>query len=111
MLRTIRTTRRDGEFPRQWMTDDYFDLYVWYRDDGSIHGFQLCYDKGCDQRALTWSQPGNFSHQRIDDGEDSPQANRSPILTQACPFQTEPLRTEFLNRSAAVDAEIRGLIL
>jgi hypothetical protein len=100
-----------GDFLRKWMTDDYFDLYVWYEDDGSIHGFQLCYDKAGDPRALTWVQNGTMRHQRIDDGEDSPEANRSPILTQSCPFERVPLRTAFLTRTVEIEREIRALVL
>jgi hypothetical protein len=111
MLQVAPIKAVEGDFPRKWMTDDYFDLYVWYEENGSIHGLQLCYDKKDDPRALTWLQAGAMRHNRIDDGEESPEANRSPILTDACPFHLEPLRTEFLTRAANIESEIRALVV
>ena len=43
-----------GDYDRRWLSDDFFDLIVWYRPDDTIHGFQLCYDKPYWERALTW---------------------------------------------------------
>jgi hypothetical protein len=34
-----------GDYDRRWLSDDYFDLIVWYTSDDTVHGFQLCYDK------------------------------------------------------------------
>jgi hypothetical protein len=69
-----------GDLPRSWMTDEYFDLFVWYEEDGTIHGFQLCYDKPGTERAITWLRTGRLSHTLVDSGEDKPGANRIPVL-------------------------------
>ena len=54
MLTEIEKTRQiPGEGIRRWFRDDELDLIVWYGDDGSIEGFQLCYDKLQHERALT----------------------------------------------------------
>ncbi|HEV7404097.1 MAG TPA: hypothetical protein VGO11_14250 [Chthoniobacteraceae bacterium] len=111
MLRKLQPRQIDGEPFREWIADDYFDLYVWHRPDGSILGFQLCYDKGGAERALTWMHPDAFRHERIDAGEASPFENRSPIMTQSCPFEREPVRTEFLRRSTQLEPELRDLVL
>lgn len=66
----IRPVARDLD--RRYISDDYFDLFVWYEADGQVHGFQLCYDKQRRQRALTWKRDQGFWHARIDGGEDSP---------------------------------------
>jgi len=34
-----------GEPRRRWFQSQTEDLIVWYADDGSILGFQLCYDR------------------------------------------------------------------
>ena len=34
-----------GDYDRRWLSDDYFDLIVWYTSTNTVHGFQLCYDK------------------------------------------------------------------
>ena len=56
MLAEIRNARQiAGEDFRRWFTDEEFDLIVWYGDDRSLVGFQLCYDKQDRERALTWT--------------------------------------------------------
>lgn len=69
-----------GDSRRRWMADDYFDLIVWYEPSNAIHGFQLCYGKPVQERALTWLKPRGFSHSKIDSGDEDPGANRTPIL-------------------------------
>jgi len=106
-----RTRVVRGDKPRKWISDDYFDLYVWYEPDSTIFGFQLCYDKGRDERALTWTRAGSFKHNRVDDGESNVYSNSSPILMENCPFDLPPVRTEFLKRSKKISPEIRKLVL
>ena len=66
-----RATRKPvrGDYDRLWLSDDYFDLIVWYASDETIHGFQPCYGKPARERAFTWKSDGVFSHRRVDDGE------------------------------------------
>ncbi len=100
-----------GDLPRRWMSDDYFDLIVWYSDDGCIHGFQLCYDKRGDERALTWTQDNGFQHHRVDTGESSAVSNSTPILVAGGEFAGAVVEAEFARRSEQVSAEIRQLVL
>ena len=105
----IRPVTRDLD--RQFASDDYFDLFVWYEPDGQIHGFQLCYDKRRRERALTWTRNRGFMHARVDGGESSPNANGTPILIPEGSFPSETVRREFLARSPLLAAEIRDLVL
>lgn len=93
------------------MSDEYFDLIVWYDSEEQIHGFQLSYDKPGRERALTWTRKSGFLHTAIDSGESNPTANRTPILVAdgACPI--EQVRSEFMTRSALLPTEIRELVL
>jgi hypothetical protein len=93
------------------MADDYFDLIVWYADDGRIHGFQLCYDKRGDERALTWTGEKGFQHHRVDDGDSFPTKNGTPILVPGGEFAGEIVMTEFERRSGGISAGIRELVL
>ena len=54
MLNEIANLRQiSEEGHRRWFTDSYFDLIVWYERDGAtLAGFQLCYDKEGEERAL-----------------------------------------------------------
>ena len=49
-----------GDYDRRWLSDDFFDLVIWYRPDDTIYGFQLCYDKPSWERALTWMSDRGF---------------------------------------------------
>lgn len=84
MLSEVKNVRQiPGDPPRRWFSDDYFDLIVWFDADGSVWGFQLCYDREASPRALTWTKPGGYSHSGIDDGESSMGRHKSsPILVQ-----------------------------
>ena len=58
-----------GEGLRRWFIDPYFDLIVWYEDNGSLIGFQLCYDQQGRERLFTWWKDHGFWHGTLDDGE------------------------------------------
>jgi hypothetical protein len=79
----MRNVRQDpGDCFRRWFFDTNFDLIVWYQPDGSVFGFQLCYDKASSEKALTWTSADGFSHASVDTGEASPWFNRTPVLTK-----------------------------
>lgn len=105
----IRPVARDLD--RRWISDDYFDLIVWYEPGGAIHGFQLCYDKSGHERALTWMRDRGFRHTGIDSGEACPNANRTPILVAGGAFPAAQVREEFMARGKQLPAEIRDLVL
>jgi len=111
MLINQPTRRVARDLDRSCISDDYFDLFVWYEPDGRIHGFQLCYDKPRRERALTWTRDRGFLHARIDTGEDSPYANCTPILVVDGEFPASKVRHEFVTRSASLSNEIRELVL
>jgi len=100
-----------GDLPRRWMADDYFDLYVWYQEDGPIYGFQLAYDKGGHERAITWRFDGSITHSLVDTGEDKPTANRTPVLRPGGIPPWAEIQDQFEQRSIQLDPEIRELVL
>ena len=81
MLSELENVRQvDGEGFRRWFADEYFDLIVWYKEK-SLIGFQLCYDKGADERALTWTRDHGYLHAGIDTGEPVGIGSKmSPVL-------------------------------
>jgi hypothetical protein len=84
------------------MADEYFDLIVWYEHDGSVHGFQLCYDKSGRERSLTWTLTHGARHDLIDTGEERPTANHTPTLLTNDDFPAEAVRRQFLSRSTQI---------
>lgn len=100
-----------GEPKRRWFSDYYFDLIVWYTDEDIISGFQLCYDKSRNQRAMTWKRPSSYSHMRIDDGENRPgQYKATPILVPDGIFDIHSIAERFKHVSNAMDPAIAILV-
>ena len=100
-----------GDYDRKWLSDDYFDLIVWYTSSGTIHGFQLCYDKPLWERALTWISTKGFSHMQVDDGEQNAWNNQTPILVSDGCFPADTVVAEFRNRGAGLAIDLRDLVL
>jgi len=99
-----------GEGLRRWFADEYFDLIVWY-EEAQVIGFQLCYDKGGRERALTWHRPHRFLHTRIDDGEIPLAYKMSPVLVQDGAFDAGGVAERFRRASAGIDPRVAALVL
>ncbi len=110
MLQTAPKATVTGDYDRRWMSDDYFDLIVWYRPSGAIHGFQLCYGKPRWERALTWIRGRGFSHTEIDAGEDQALKNKAPIMVPDGAFPVEEVMREFERRSRELPGKLRRLV-
>jgi hypothetical protein len=68
-LRELLPTRQvPGDSPRRWFASPGADLIVWLRGDGSMEGFQFCYDKEDVEHALTWMDGCGYSHMRVASG-------------------------------------------
>jgi hypothetical protein len=112
MLAEIKNARQiPGEAPRRWFTDGDFDLIVWLGRDGQVSGFQLCYDKQTQERALTWKRGRGFLHERIDDGESPGRVKMSPILVPDGEFRKETVLERFRRESGQIDPALRRLVL
>ncbi len=108
----LRDVRQDSsDYVRRWFFDDNFDLIAWYGRDGTLFGFQLCYDKADDEKALTWFSRRGLSHHQVDTGEESPWFNRTPILT-ASNGQSEMARllSSFRISDDGLPFELRKLV-
>ena len=81
MLTEMKNLKAETGAERRWFADEYFDLFVW-SDHNGWSAFELCYDKAGDERALVWRQGQGFSRVRIDQGEDNPSKNNTPIWTK-----------------------------
>jgi hypothetical protein len=112
VLSEVRNTRQiENEGPRRWFTDSYFDLIVWYSREGNvIAGFQLCYDKQREERALTWRRGAGFDHKRIDDGEVSGRMKMTPVLVPDGAFDCSAIAERFRRESGKIDPEIRKFV-
>ncbi|MBI1891742.1 MAG: hypothetical protein HYS18_13925 [Burkholderiales bacterium] len=113
MLKEIRAVRQiKGEPQRRWFTSNSMDLVVWCGDNGGPTGFQLCYDKGKFERALSWSQSGGYSHMAVDDGESGAalRYKSSPILIADGELNKMRLIRLFVANSAHLPQEIAAFV-
>jgi hypothetical protein len=81
MIEMANVRQIPNDYFRRWFSDENFDLVAWDRPNGTLFGFQLSYDKGGVEKALTWRCDRGISHSRVDTGESSPLENRTPTLT------------------------------
>lgn len=103
--------QRSEEGPRRWYVDEAMDLIVWI-DGDDVAGFQLCYDKGADEKAFTWRRDGHATHTRVDGGEGRPGTFKSsPVLAEPLPMDTARVADEFSARSEELSPEIRNFVL
>ena len=111
MLTEIKDVRQfEDDNLRRWFTDEFFDLIVWYDQQERISGFQLCYDKAHNERALTWRLEDGYSHTRIDDGEIPGQIKMTPILVPDGVFDKTDIAERFKEQGSQVDSGIVSLV-
>ena len=112
VLSEIKNVRQiPGDPPRRWFADEYFDLIVWFDADGSIWGFQLCYDRESRPRALTWSKSEGCVHSGIDDGDCSNGTHKSaPILVRDGMFDNKAVGEKLAAASGDLPPDILLLL-
>jgi hypothetical protein len=113
MLQEVKDVRQiPGDLRRRWFCDDYFDLIVWFDPAGSFQGFQLCYDRKLNPRALTWLQDKGYRHNGIDDGEGEAGGHKSsPILVSDGAFSARTTGDRLAEAGACLPEEILGPVL
>lgn len=111
MLKEYPAKRPKGDPQRRWFADEFFDLIAWLNPDGSIKGFQLCYDKGPAERALTWTREAGYAHNRIDDGEGNPAKNQTPVLVPDGAFASRKILQRFMDACGQIDARISRFVI
>jgi len=112
MLTEVPNARQiKGESKRRWFSDDYFDLIIWLDETDEIVGFQLCYDKYGNERALTWRKQVGYVHERVDDGEHRPgKMKATPILVLDGQFEHEKIASVFKEESSEIEERISKLV-
>jgi hypothetical protein len=111
MLKELPASQVPGQPRRRWFADQHFDLIVWLAADDTVDGFQLCYDVGRVEHALTWDRSRGYHHDRVDDGESSPTRNRTPILVADGHFPASDILSRLEDSCDLVDASIRSFVV
>ena len=112
MLREIQHVKQERKKDRRrWFTDDYWDLYVWVRKDGTYSGFQLCYGKTDRQRALTWMGGRGPVHTGVHEGTDSAVDMSAPILVADGTLDVPGVAQRFWKESREIDSDVRWYVI
>ncbi|MSU48030.1 MAG: hypothetical protein EXS37_02900 [Opitutus sp.] len=107
----IKKVRQEpGGGRRRWFEAEGLELIVWFDRAGVIEGFQIGYDFGQGDHAVTWRAGGGFSHSSVDPGDESPLVNRTPILLPAGNAPWAGIRRLFDAHSGSLDPALRGQI-
>jgi hypothetical protein len=108
-------TQHDAGSHRRWFHDEFFDLYVWENfageANGEIQGFQLCYAKADQQRALRWSQERGYNHEGVDSPEDKPGRAMSAIFIADGVFDPDGIGAKFERESEPLPPRVRNFVL
>jgi hypothetical protein len=109
MLREISGVRQDDPaVRRRWFQDDYFDLYVWTDPQGELRAFQLAYERGRREKALSWDRARGYSHRVVDRGDESPFSQMTPLLcADAGRFPKYRVISQFDSRAAGLAPPLR----
>ncbi|HEV7902711.1 MAG TPA: hypothetical protein VGO96_02630 [Pyrinomonadaceae bacterium] len=106
MLREIRDVRRTpGQPSCRWFNDELLDLFVWQDEDGRIIGFQLCFDKDADERALTYSEANGYLLEDVQ-AEESSLDMGSPVLANVSTLPFPRLLAQLAGRGAGIDSRV-----
>jgi hypothetical protein len=104
-------TQHDAGAHRRWFHDEFFDLYVWENYAGEVQGFQLCYAKADQQRALRWSQERGYNHEGVDSPEDKPGRAMSAIFIADGLFDPDGIGAKFEHESEPLPPRVRNFVL
>lgn len=101
-----------GESRRRWFADEAMDLTVWLDDQNGIKGFELCYDKGRNERSLRWKRGEGFVHERVDDGEGRPGRHKAtPVLVPDGRSDAKEISRQFTENSRDIDQRVALFII
>ena len=111
VLHEIKNVRQErGAGRRRWFESEGLQLVVWLDGEHAITGFQLCYDLGKGEPALTWRAESGFSHHGIDQGNETPLKNQTPILVADGSVPWAEIAQLFGRRAATLEAQLQQFI-
>lgn len=108
--RHVRQT--PGEPRLRWFLCDYFELFVWFEEEYPV-AFRLCYDRGYQQRAITWEKAtGHIRHDAVDDGAGTIESQRATsVLVPHRHSIPQRVVERFQRTPGDVPPEIRDLVV
>jgi hypothetical protein len=108
----LRTRQVPGEPLRRWFSSSELDLIVWYDAGEAPIAFQLCYDKGRRERALTWEPATGLIQSAVDDGEFNVgiRYKATPVLEPDGPLDIPRVAERFEAASPGLPPDIADFV-
>ena len=107
MFTENRNVRQEPGHRRRWFEHHGLELIVWLDGAELVEGFQLCRAG----RALTWRRDAGFTHARVDEGDETPLKNLTPVLVAGTSVPWAGLIEDFRKSSATLEAGLREFVL
>ena len=113
MLREFVHVRQEGgRGRRRWFESEHLELIVWLDADDTIEGYQICYDLGQGEHALTWRPRVGFVHNGVDTGDAEGESigKMTPILVPDGMVPWRALTERFSRLGGSLEPGLRGLV-
>lgn len=100
-----------GPGRRRWFEAEALELVVWFDAEGKrATGFQVGYDFGGGERALTWREGEGFTHSIVDTGDADPLRNETPVLRPEPNVPWSEIARAFEACSGELESGLRELV-
>ena len=106
----IHVKQERGAGRRRWFESDGFELVVWLDARDAVEGYQICYDFGRGEHALTWRPRSGFVHSGVDDGESAMFSKMTPILVPDGAVPWGLLEQKFAEKAGLLEPHLRELV-
>ncbi|WOO42467.1 hypothetical protein [Rubellicoccus peritrichatus] len=111
MFREFKQVKQNSQdVPRRYFGNGELELFVWYKKDQEITGFQLCFYHKGHEMALTWHPGKKASVRRIDTGSRGPFVAGSPLLKEKLDCPAQGLLDSFAQDSESLEPELADLV-
>ena len=112
MLIEKTITQQAGEPRRRWFAGAAMDLFLWLGQDGGVVQFQICYDKGPGEKAVTWTAGQGLRRHAVDDGTGGVlRMKSSPTLVPGGDVDLEPVCSLFEQQAGKLEHELYTFIM
>ena len=112
MQEVLKPRQVPGEPRRRWFASLDLDLIVWCDTAGAPVAFQLCYDKGRTEHAITWEPSTGLLHNAVDDGEFhiGLRHKATPVLAPDGVLDLDQIAARFAAESHDLPADIAAFV-
>ena len=107
----VHIKQENGQGRRRWFESEALEFIVWIDALGAIEGYQICYDLGKGEHALTWRPTVGFAHNAVDSGDTPMGGNKmTPILVPDGNVPWGAIERRFEQNAGLLEPELRELV-